>query len=412
MVLKRTSLLLLLALGAASCSTARSRSSSIAIGAIYPVVGSQAPGGQDEYHGALLAAEYVNAAGGVNGKRIDLRLVPTDTPDQAPGSVRALAAQGVPVIIGSYGSTLSRPAADLATSLGEVFWETGAVGILGMSARTGDRVFRFAPTGQNLGGDGVRFLNDELLPREHRDPKQLRFGVSYVDDDYGRSVGFGARDQIRALGLRSAVMFPYSLQGYDAAALARRIAAARIDVLVVSAYLDDGVALRRELVRQKVPLVASIGSSSSYCHPAFGAALGTQAVGLFASDKPDGDVIDASVLSAEAGAALRWARTTFATRFRHPMDAPALTGFAGAWGLFHYVLPAASAMTPDAIAAAARAVDVPMGGMPNGAGLRFPSGVENQRATSVIWEWVKPATREVVWPRTFATSPIIPLRIA
>ena len=61
---------------------------------------------------------------------------------------------------------------------------------------------------------------------------------------------------------------------------------------------------------------------------------------------------------------------------------------------------------------AARSADVALGGLPNGSGLRFTSGVENDRATSVIWEWVKPRTRAIVWPPTYATSPIVPLPIA
>jgi branched-chain amino acid transport system substrate-binding protein len=77
-----------------------------------------------------------------------------------------------------------------------------------------------------------------------------------------------------------------------------------------------------------------------------------------------------------------------------------------------HVLPNASAMTPQAIADAARAADVPLGSLPNGSGLRFGTGPENERATSVIWEWVKPRTRAVVWPRTYATSPIITLPLS
>ena len=39
--------------------------------------------------------------------------------------------------------------------------------------------------------------------------------------------------------------------------------------------------------RARAPACANIGSSSSYCMPAFGRRLGADAVGLFASDKPD-----------------------------------------------------------------------------------------------------------------------------
>ena len=69
---------------------------------------------------------------------------------------------------------------------------------------------------------------------------------------------------------------------------AARIAASHPDVLFVSAYVNDGVALRKAFVAAHVPFVASIGTSSSYCMPEFGKRLGIDAVGLFASDKPDG----------------------------------------------------------------------------------------------------------------------------
>jgi hypothetical protein len=36
----------------------------------------------------------------------------------------------------------------------------------------------------------------------------------------------------------------------------------------------------------------------------------------------------------------------------------------------------------------------------------------NLRATSVIWEWVSPGERAVVWPPRFATTPVDPIRIA
>ena len=182
------------------------------------------------------------------------------------------------------------------------------------------------------------------------------------------------------------------------------------------AYMDDGIALRKEMVKQKVPLVASIGTSSSYCMPGFGKALDEAAVGLYASDKPDGDVLNPARLSPDGAAALVWARMTFAERFQEPMTAAALTGFSATFALLKYVLPNAPSLKPTAISAAARAVNVPLGTLPNGSGLRFAlqgnaNAGDNVRAASVIWEWVKEYTRAVVWPPSFATSKILPLPI-
>ncbi len=400
-----------LALLVASCSRYLGNDA-LLIGAVYPTGGGQGQGGVEEFRGAQLAAALINLRGGVNGRTVELKLAPADSSDQAPRAVRSLIAAGVPAILGSYGSTISKPAADLATSEGRVFWETGAVGELGMVARSGDMMFRFAPTGTTLGTSAVGFMVEQLLPKMDRAPASLRFGVTYVDDVYGRSVGLGAVAELRKRGLQQAGPFPYDLLGFDARKLVRAVKAAKVDVLIVSAYLEDAIAMRKAMIAQRLKLVASIGTSSSYCMHLFGEALGQHAVGLFASDKPDGDVLDPSALAPEAGEALRWARDTYRNRWGDHMGGATLTGFSGAWALFNHVLPNARAMTPAAIADAARSVDVALGGLPNGSGLRFASGVENDRATSVIWEWVKPRTRAIVWPRIYATSPIVPLPIA
>ena len=147
--------------------------------------------------------------------------------------------------------------------------------------------------------------------------------MANVSDLYGSSVAAGAMDEIHRLGLPSAGQFPYALQGFDPAAVVRRLAAARPDVVFVSAYVDDGVALRREMVRQHLKLVANIGSSSSYCMPEFGERLGQDAVGVFASDKPDAESINPTGLAPAAVALLRRANATYRARFGVDMNAPA-----------------------------------------------------------------------------------------
>lgn len=413
MKVARATIALLLAV---SCTASPRAAEPITIGAVYPTGGSQGPGGLAEYRGAQLAAELVNARGGIGGRMVRLQLEHADSADQAPGAVRRLAGDGVQMILGSHGSTISQPAADTAEQTGVIFWETGAVGLLDMAAHHSDRVFRFAPTGATLGRTAVTFARDIALPRLHRNARALRYAVTYVDDSYGRSVGLGAIAQLHTAGLQNVGVFPYDVASVNYATIAKRVARARADVLFVSAYLADGIAMRKAMVRLKVPLVASVGTSSSYCMHEFGVALGKSAVGLYASDKPDGHVLDPKSLAPDAAAEFTWARDEFAKRYNHEMTAGALTGFAGAWALMHYVLPAAHDLRAPEIATAARAVRVPMGELPNGSGLAFgpaggPSGGDNERATSVIWEWVRPGVRAVVWPPAFATSPVLPLGI-
>jgi branched-chain amino acid transport system substrate-binding protein len=386
----------------------------VVIGAIYPVAGSQGSGGVEEFRGLRLAADLANQRGGIDGRPVRLRLLPAESSDAAPEAVRRLAEEGASVVVGSYGSTISLPAAEAATRAGVVFWETGAVGEMGSDAASGDLVFRFAPTGRTLGREAVRFVSRRLLRSLAAVPDTPRYTVTYVDDEYGRSVGLGAIEEIRRSGLRLAGAFPYRLHRVDYDRLARRIGRAGTDVLVVAAYMEDAVAMRRALLEHDVQLLAGIGTSSSYCHPEFGAALGRDAVGLFASDKPDGANVEPSALSSGAAEALRWARAEYRRRYAEPMSAAALTGFSGGWALFHHVLPRAESLDPAAVAEAVLAARVPRGGLPNASGLGFapagqPDAGANLRAATVIWEWVKPETRAVVWPPALATSALVPL---
>jgi branched-chain amino acid transport system substrate-binding protein len=406
-------LLLAMVVVAAACTGSRGPADDVVIGAVYPLGGSQGPGGIDEHNGVLVAADLANAGGGVNGRSIVVRSVDAEGPDAAPGAIAALAGDGVQLVLGSYGSTISAPASAAAAGRGMVFWETGAVGMLPPASDPGGLTFRMPPTGEVLGSAAIAFIADRVAPALHRDPGRLRYAVTFVDDAYGGSVAAGARAEMRRRGLRDVGNFGYDFRTVDMTALVHRVAAVRPDVLFVSAYLDDAIALRRELVAQHVPLLANIGTSSSYCMPAFGATLGEDAVGVYASDKPSAASINPAGLLPHGRALLDLADAAYRSRFGTDMSPAALAGFSGAWALFTDVLPAAASMAPADVARAARTVDLPRGSLPNGSGLRFgapgtASAGDNVAAASVIWEWMSPGRAAVIWPPAFATDPIDP----
>jgi hypothetical protein len=185
-------------------------------------------------------------------------------------------------------------------------------------------------------------------------------------------------------------------------------------VLFAVSYLDDGVALRRATLH--LPLLAAIGTSSSFCHPAFGAALGDEAVGLFASDKPDAAHVNQAGLRPEGRQALDWVNQAYTARFKQAMSSHALSGFSSAVALLMHVAPAARTLTTTALARAATTVKLPEGTLANGGGLDLaPTGAvdagANRRAAGVIWEWVAPRTRAVVWPRSLATHEVVALPV-
>jgi hypothetical protein len=196
------------------------------------------------------------------------------------------------------------------------------------------------------------------------------------------------------------------------------------------------------------------------CDPDFAGDLGPDAVGVFASDRPTGGFQPSAL-----GPAARATYDRFAAAWAAGQDAPTasqstsaptsatsalngwggydtgsgsgsyasggysingpdtagvgngpteegISGFSAAWALFHDVLPAAGnrGFSADSIAWAARAVDLPEGALPNGAGLRFSSDPatlgQNERAAAVIWQWQAVRSYTFVWPPTYATGAI------
>jgi branched-chain amino acid transport system substrate-binding protein len=405
-----------LLLAAALLPACSSGQPSVTIGALYPTTGSQGPQGSEELRGVQLAAQFANANGGVHGRKIRLVTAPADRAEAVPAAMDALHRRGVDIVVGSHGSTISAVAADIASEQHMLFWETGAVGETDGGVNGGTNFIRMAPMGANLGRAGIAFVRDQLAAKLGH-PAPLRYSVAYVDDAYGRAVGLGARQEIESSGQVLAASIAYPPTGADFADVARRIAAAGTDVLFVSAYLDDGIALRTATVDAGVPLVASIGTSSSYCLPAFGARLGPDATGLFASDKPDAADVRPDALSAEGRKALEWVEPRYQSRFHEPMSAPALSGFSNAVALFAHALPAATDLHAAAVAAAALATKLPEGTLANGGGMDIapPGAVDsgnNRAAASVIWEWLPGGQRAVVWPPAFANHAIEPLPLA
>jgi branched-chain amino acid transport system substrate-binding protein len=383
----------------------------IRLGAIYPLSGAQGDGGIDEHRGVLLAQQLVNADGGVNGHPVQITSIDVAGSDAAASAVDELHNAGIQMVLGSYGSTISGPASSETAAKGMLFWETGAVGMLPMSSDMGSLTFRVPPTGGTLGRSAIDFMDQVLAPKLHRDPASLTFAVANVNDVYGTTVADGAIAELKARGLTLAGQFPYDFTTFNPTRLARRIAAVKPDILFVSAYLKDGMALRRALVAQHVPLLANIGTSSSYCMPAFGDTLGSKAVGVFASDKPDAKWLNPDGLQPAAAALLERANGAYEDHYGTYMSAPALSGFSASWALFKDVLPTAASMAPTDVAAAARTADITKGSLPNGSGLRFgapgtPGAGDNLLAASVVWEWVAPGVAKVVWPPAFASSSI------
>ena len=294
---------------------------------------------------------------------------------------------------------------------GLVYWESGAVADQ-LTGRGLPRVFRVGADGARLGTNSAVFAVDELAPRLGRTAANLRVTLVAAHDAYADSVAGAAERTLLGRGIRLAARIPYELSRPDWPEVIDRLVASRSDVVILASHIADGEAFRRAMLAAEVRVGALIGSTMAQCIPDFGNDLGADAIGVFASDRPP-SFFNADALTPDA----RSVYDRFATAWRQRAgDEPTeegISGFAAAWALFHDVLPGASrlgSIDPETIAAAARAVDVPDGALPNGAGLHFSSDPtrlgQNERSAAVIWQWQGVRQSVTVWPAVLASGTI------
>ena len=401
--------LILAVLAAACASVAAAGPVPLRVGAIFPLSGSTAPDSTDEYLGATLAAQMVNAQGGIGGRAITLDVRDVEDQSQIPAAVSGLHADGVPVVLGAYSSQLSIPAAAAVSAAGMVYWETGAVADR-VTGQGSPLVFRVGVNGAELGANSGKFMLQELVPRMGIPIDRIRVSLVTAGDDYGHSVADATRTALEAGGLRISGESVYNPYTPDWTPVMRALAAAKPDILVLSSHIQDGIAFRRAFLAAGLQVKVFMGTTMAQCDQDFGNVLGSAAVGVFASDRPQGDFNPAAL---DPRARALYNRFAAVWKQRTGEAAPTeegIAGFSAAWVLFADVLDKAGDGTAQSIAAAARALDLPGGSLPNGGGVLFSTAAgqlgQNIRAAAVVWQWQAARHSVVVWPPVYATGTV------
>jgi branched-chain amino acid transport system substrate-binding protein len=422
----------------------------IRIGAVFPITSNAASLVGPELTGVQIAADLVNADGGVDGRPIELVTRDLRSRDEAEIVMADLAGQGIQIVIGAYASDLSMAASEAADRHGLLYWEAGAVADR-LTGRGLPMVFRVGTTGGTLGANSSAFAASELAGRLGKQVSDLRVALAVADDEYARTVADAAESTATSLGMPVVTRASYDLYLPDWAGVMANLKAAQPDVVILASHIPDGIAFRQAMLASGLKVGALIGSTMAECDPDFAGELGPDAIGVFASDRPTAG-FQPSALGPEAAATYarfdaKWREASrggngdttglganaggdgdgYDEDDEYPIHGPgedataeeseeALAGFTAAWALFHHVLPATAGgaagtgASAEAVAEAARTMDLPVGSLPNGAGLRFSTDQaslgQNERAAAVIWQWTAVRTYEFVWPPTYATDEI------
>ncbi|MDR3162211.1 MAG: ABC transporter substrate-binding protein, partial [Spirochaetaceae bacterium] len=254
--MKRTLLAIMILIGAASFifAGAKADTNTITIGGIFPLSGPVAVYGVEARNGIELAIEEINAAGGINGKRLAL-ISEDDTgnPEITVNAYRKLTAQDkVNVIIGSLTSGCTIAITSLAQAQKVVLVAPAATAEAVTDA--GDFIFRACFIDPFQGTVGGAFAVNELKAR--------RAAVLY---DNNNDYSVGLKDNfITAFGKAGGTVVAnesYITGDVDFNAQLTKIKAANPDVVYLPDYYSTVALIAKQLRAQGIntPIVGADG---------------------------------------------------------------------------------------------------------------------------------------------------------
>ncbi len=242
----------------------------VKIGFNVPLTGFAAADGKSALTGAQLAVEQANAAGGIDGKTIEL-LVYDDqaSPKESVPIATKLATQDQVniAISGSY-SGATRAAAGVFQANGIPYIAAYAVhpGI----TRSGDFVFRTSFVGEVQGRAGAKLAGDILGKK--------RAVLITLKNDFGKSLAAGFKEVADKFGVTIVAEYEYSIKDRQFGPIVSKVKADNPEVIYASGYFFTAGPLVSQLRAAgiEVPIIGQEGyDSQKFIEIAGAAAEGT-----------------------------------------------------------------------------------------------------------------------------------------
>ncbi|NML72896.1 branched-chain amino acid ABC transporter substrate-binding protein [Rhizobium sp. S-51] len=244
------------ALAALLASTAGARAD-IVIGLIAPLTGPVAAYGEQVKHGAEVAVEEINKAGGINGEKVVLKLADdAGEPKQGVSAANQLVGEGIRFVVGPVTSGVAIPASD-------VFAENGILMVTPTAT---------APDLTNRGLTNV-------LRTCGRDDQQAEVAAKYVlanfkdkkvaiindKGQYGKGLADAFKKTLNEGGVTEVFNDALTAGDKDFSALTTRLKADGAEVVYFGGYHPEGGLLARQLADLgiKALIVGGDGLSNS-----------------------------------------------------------------------------------------------------------------------------------------------------
>jgi ABC-type branched-subunit amino acid transport system substrate-binding protein len=235
-----------LLLAACGTSSNNSPSSPINVGITGPFSGPYADPGSAIRNAGQLAIDDINAAGGINGRK--LQAVPEDDACDAQTGVQAaqkLLNESIVAIVGGYCSGASIPESDTLHRNGDLPFITAASSNPKFTEQGYDNVFRMVSRDDAEAPADVSFMKDWL--------KAGKIAIMHDNTTYAKGVADSAKQAAQSTGMTVTYFDAITPGQKDYTAALEKVATTKPDVLFYTGYYPEFGLLAKEYVALNPP---------------------------------------------------------------------------------------------------------------------------------------------------------------
>ncbi len=376
------------------------------IGVHEPLTGPLAGEGKRHLEGLEIVRDMINERGGVMGRKLAFAVA--DAPDPtaaATEATRLITREGVRIIVGTFSSRLCGAASEAAARHNAIYWETSCVDPR-YSTRGLKNAYRTEIDATGFGWYNVEFIAKHLAPRFGKKPSELKIAFLSEDSSYGQGVTEAARQRAKQeFKMQEVAAEYYNFQTInDFTPVIVKFKQLQPDIVHHIAYTNDAPLFWRQAREQDFLFKALVhAGATGYGGVDFGKALGANANGVFALLEP-GPGFKIEALRPEGQAIEKAFRDAIQKRTgSYPLGGHQLAG-GGLW-LLKVVLDRAKSDDPEKFRSAVMSLDLPVGSMINGWGVKFAENGQNsnERVQHYMLQW-QDGQLVTVWPEEFTTK--------
>lgn len=386
-----------------ACGSSSTEKEEIKIGAIYPKTGPLALLGAESLRGAEIAVDEINAKGGINGQKIKLVSADAGDPNAATSeATRLITNEKIEILVGSFSSSISIPASEIAERNKALYVEFGAVADT-ITERGYDSILRVNPKSSAGVKTQFEFIEKVIVKKLDKDIKDIRFGLMYEDSAFGTTGTEIFLKKAKEVGLNIVSNQAYSATSNDLSSVILNLKKSKPDVVIATSYIADAILLTKqaEELGYEYPLFFPAGGG--FVLPDYEKAVGDLAEGQFNTVLPEIN------LNKDYTVGLDTFKELYNKKYKEEADSGySLANYVGMKVLFEAIEKADSS-DPKKIREAAMKIDIPKGKTANGWGVKFDEKTgQNTRSDIYVTEWIdgdlltvypeEVAVSEIVWP--------------